>query len=350
VSELRWYRLEDRGLRSDWEELATATSAGPFMRVGWFDAWTRAFGGKDIEVAGVGDGGIAALMPLQRTRDAVRAPVNEHSPEYQPVSHSTAASRLAAAVMREGPRAVEVLKTDGVTARVWQAAADETGYRVVSEVMQRSPFLETASDWDAYERSLSSSFRQGLRRKKRRLEDEGRVSIEVHDGREALEPLLSEGFAVESSQWKADEGTAIESDPKTEAFYTDVARWAADRDWLKLVFLRLDGDAVAFRMDLVCDGAYYHLKGGYHPRWARFSPGLVLQHETVRHAFEAGLSRYEFLGADEPYKMNWTKTVTERSALRCFAPTFRGRAAWAKRAWAAPLGRTVRHLMSRTRG
>jgi CelD/BcsL family acetyltransferase involved in cellulose biosynthesis len=107
---------------------------------------------------------------------------------------------------------------------------------------------------------------------------------------------------------------------------------------------------VAFRLDLVCDDVYYHLKGGYDPQWARFSPGLILQHETVRHALEAGLSRYEFLGADEPYKMNWTKTVNERSALRCFAPTIRGRAAWAKRAWVAPLGRRVRALRSKGRG
>ncbi len=343
----RWYGLDDKGVRAEWDHLASLVSAGPFMRPEWFEAWTRSFPAGPVEVAVLGHEQMEAVAPMVRNGVSLRAPVNEHTPGYSPVARDeSAAARLASALMKEASVA-ELLKTDDVTARIWRAEADRLHHRSIVESVQRSPFLAIEGDWATYEKSLSSSFRQGLRRKKRRLEDEEPIAIEVHDGEEDLDALLGEGFAVESSQWKAERGTAIASDPRTEAFYSAIARWGAARGWLRLVFLRRAGAAIAFRLDLVCDGAYFHVKGGYDTEWARYSPGLILQHETVRHAFEAGLARYEFLGADEAYKLNWTKTVRERVALRCFAPTLRGRLRWARRAWALPVARRARKVIKR---
>lgn len=42
-----------------------------------------------------------------------------------------------------------------------------------------------------------------------------------------------------------------------------------------------------------------------------------------------GLETFEMLGTDEPYKLQWTDRVRERSVLRAFAPTPAGTAAWA---------------------
>ena len=50
-----------------------------------------------------------------------------------------------------------------------------------------------------------------LRRRRRRLEEEGRFSFEVVDGREQLPVLLDEGFAVEAAGWKGEQDKAISS-------------------------------------------------------------------------------------------------------------------------------------------
>src|SRR5207247_10269646 len=71
-----------------------------------------------------------------------------------------------------------------------------------------------------------------------------RSTLEVVDGSERLDELLEEGFRVEASGWKSRAGTAIASRPDTRRFYTDVARWASDRGWLRLAFLRLGGRAL----------------------------------------------------------------------------------------------------------
>jgi CelD/BcsL family acetyltransferase involved in cellulose biosynthesis len=342
MSAHRWLDLSDAAAVRDWEELASSTKAGPFMRPGWFLAWGKAFGTADIEVAANAGTSLEALVPLIRAKRGLRSPVNEHSPEFSVVGAGPAVTGLAASLLTNKPTTLELLKADQDTAFAVRAAANAMGYRVVTDTMQRSPFLELTEDWDAYEGSLSSSFRQGLRRKKRRLEEEGTLTVDVRDGSEDLESLLDEGYDVESSQWKEEQGTAIASDPVTRAFYTSFSSWAAQQGWLRLVFLRQHDKAIAFRLDVTVDGAYYHVKGGYDPAFGRYSPGLVLQHETVRHAIEAGLSRYEFLGADEPYKLKWTSTCRDRIAVRCFARTPAGQAAWARRTLVAPVVRKLR--------
>jgi CelD/BcsL family acetyltransferase involved in cellulose biosynthesis len=110
----------------------------------------------------------------------------------------------------------------------------------------------------------------------------------------------------------------------TRRHYTAVARWAASRGTLRLAFLRLDGRAIAFQFALEDSRRYYFLKGGYATEFARFAPGKVLVSATLDHAYAAGLETYEFLGAAEPWKLEWTKTVRERVLIEAFAPSVAG--------------------------
>src|SRR5439155_10777058 len=97
----------------------------------------------------------------------------------------------------------------------------------------------------------------------RSLEERGETRVSYEDGGDGLEDLLSEGFRLEGSGWKERAGTAILSDPTVEGFYRAVARWASQRGWLRLAFLRLDGRAIAFDICLEQGGAVYVLKGGF---------------------------------------------------------------------------------------
>jgi len=340
VNEVSFHPIDDPGIARAWDELAQATAAGPFARHRWFSAWARAFEAQ-VEVAAVhGSDAFAAVI---RRGGRLRAPVNEESPEFEIVAVTPSArDRLIRGILIEGNTSCDFLKVGReFSDAIRNAAADR---RVSEEVIQRSPYLELTGDWDSYEGSLSPSFRQGLRRKGRRLQNEGEVAVECYDGRENLEELFREGLEVESSRWKAEQGTAIASRVETRDFYEAIARWLSEEEALRLWFLRVAGAPLAFRMDLIVEGVYYHLKGGYDPVSARFSPGLLLQHETVRHAFQQGLARYEFLGADEAYKMNWTKACRDRIALRIFGSGIRGRVAWLERAVARPLvKRILRH-------
>ena len=167
------------------------------------------------------------------------------------------------------------------------------------------------------------------------------MSVQVADGSERLDELLAEGFRVEQLSWKGRQGTAIASDARTLHFYTAVARWAASLDWLRLAFLRFDGCAIAFQLDLEMGSAYYSLKIGYDPEYQAFSPGKLLMYTMVMRAVATGLSVYELLGTDQPWKYRWTENGHDLVTLRAFSPSPAGRLGSAAFVYGRPLARRM---------
>ena len=136
-------------------------------------------------------------------------------------------------------------------------AAETAGYRSLQRDARARPFVTVDGDWEGYERSLDRSMLSDLRRCRRRLEELGRVALDVeHDTAH-----LDEALAVEGLGWKRTAGTAIVSAPHTARFYTEVAHWAEASGRLRLIFLRVHGRPIAFHLALEDDRTYFPLKG-----------------------------------------------------------------------------------------
>ena len=121
-------------------------------------------------------------------------------------------------------------------------------------------------------------------------------------------------------------GTAIRSQPATERFYREIGHWAAERGWLQLGFLRLDGRCTAFYFSLVEGGSLYALKTGFDSKFAAFGPGTSMARAAIERSFADGLARFEFLGSDQRYKLHWTSTVHERVRVQAFPRSLSGTA------------------------
>jgi CelD/BcsL family acetyltransferase involved in cellulose biosynthesis len=328
-----------------WEELAGRTCAPPFLRPEWIAAWWRAFGRGALQAVTVHRGGrLIALLPLARRRSGLSSPSNDHTPLFGAVFDGPeAAALLANAVLASGPSRLRLgyVRAGGTDEDAILDAARATRYRTVTRTLLRSPYLEIAGDPVAYEEARRRRGLNDLRRRRRRMADEGTVSIDVCDGSTRLDVLLREAFDIEAKGWKGKRGTAIGARAETRRFYAEVAAWAASRGWLRLAFLRLDGRPLAFDLCLEHEGVQYLLKGGFDPEFARFAPGQQLLYELVRGAFANGLRRIEFGGAAEAYKLVWTDTTSDRDEIRAFARGPRGRLAWVAQ---GPLMRLARRV------
>lgn len=326
----------------EWDALADRVGAPPFLRPGWFEAWSAAFG-RDVQVlvARDEDGSLAGVLPFvePRGRLVTASPTNWHTPVFGPVADSAAAHEaLAAALLARRAAWVDMAFVDGGDPGLaaWRRVAERRRARVVERTVMRSPFvsLETG-DFDAYRAGLSRRLRKELGRLTRRLADEGEVTYDFEAAApgDRLDPLLEEGFRVEGSGWKSESGTAIVSRPETLRFYRDVSAWAAARGTLVLAFLRLDGRAIAFDMCIEEADASNVLKGGFDPDFRRFSPGTLLTAASIERAFSLGLSSYELLGSEDDYKLAWTSTARERVRFQAFPRSAAGRAshlAWTR--------------------
>jgi CelD/BcsL family acetyltransferase involved in cellulose biosynthesis len=314
-------------LAAEWDALAERAGAPPFARPGWFGAWWPAFAAGDpLVVTARRAGRLVGVLPLRRRTGVLASPTNAHTPAFGLLAEDTsAAAELTAWLFDQRPRRVQLDYVDSADPTVPElcATAARAGHRVLTTVVQRSPYavLEAGEEVD---RRLGSKAAGNLRRRLRRLHETGHVEFGVETAPARLDDLLAEGFRVESSGWKEERGTAIVSSPATREFYTAVAHWARDVGLLRLGFLRLDGGAIAFAFGLQDGQAFYLLKGGYDPALSRFAPAKLLFRHLIERSLASGAQRFEFLGADEPWKLEWTRHCHERVLLRSYAPTVLG--------------------------
>ena len=314
-------------LLRQWDELATATSAPPFLYPGWTQAWWRAFGRGRLEVATVRRGrALVCALPVRRRPRLLQSPTNAHTPLFGPVSAEPAALRALGSRIQSGAWCVDLGYLDDDA----QLAADlrgsgRQGWHIVDHCQLRSPYVDTTGSWERY--WAGRKRRQEISRSRRRLAEQGDLAARASDGTVNLDALLDDGFTIEASGWKGAEGSAINSRDDTRRFYRDVARWAAERGWLRLAYMTLDGAMIAFAFRLRCHGVDYLIKAGYDETYRRYSPGVLNLMDQMQDAFAAGCSSYEMLGDATEHKMRWADGVRDRSRVIAFPPTVGGRGA-----------------------
>ena len=338
-------------LEREWEALAERRGASPWLRPGWFEAWWPAFGSGTLEVVTVRrQATLVGVLPLQRRRGALSSLTNWHSPEFGPLADDDAArAALLDAVTASGrpPVSLGFMNAGEADAIAFTAAARRAGGRVLARRLERSPYVRTDGSWADFEATIDRRLRSEIRRRRRRLEEQGKLELRMEDGREGLAALLERGFAIEGSGWKAEQGTAIVSRPETRAFYTRLAQWTAARGWLRLAFLALDGRPLAFQYLIQHGGVTYQLKGGYDPSYRKYAPGMLLTHAVVQRAFADGLRSYEFLGEQEAFKLEWARDARERVLVQAFPRSASGLAGWLAFAYGRPLAKRLRALTAR---
>lgn len=150
---------------------------------------------------------------------------------------------------------------------------------------QRALF-RPAADAETYLRSaLGGKRRKELRRQLKRLGDLGKVALEPGLG--SLSPAQwAERFLIlEAAGWKGRTGTAIARDEAHRRYFIELLEQAHARGRLMVLGLCLDGRPIALKCNLLAggpDGGAYAYKIAFDPALARYSPGVLLEIETIR--------------------------------------------------------------------
>lgn len=288
-----------------WSALAAA-SGNPFATPEWCRAWLdhavpdatpQVFAGRD------GRGEVVAIVPLVVTRGRyVRklrflgfGAANELGPVAAPADRETGVAALRQAV--EATRGAwdlfvgESLPGDGWAGRAGAAPVAHMGSPVA-----RGPW----TGWDDYLATRSSNFRQELRRKERRLLEEG-ARFEVVTRPEELEPALDTLFALHRARW-GDEASPWFA--AVEEFHRSFARVALERGWLRLRALEVHGRPAAAYLGFRFGLAEWFYQLGRDPQ-AESSVGLVLLARALRGAVEEGAAEFRLGPGAQPYKQRF---------------------------------------------
>ena len=287
-------------LRSDWTELAAA-SRSFFKTWEWASTWWEEFGaGRELLVTVVRAGDrVAGIVPLYRWKTRplriLRFLGHKTGDELGPIC--AAADRpLVARALR---LALGGLRWDLLVAE--QLPADEGWAALGGRVLVRegNPVLRFGGDgWDGFLRGRSANFREHVRRWPRKLAREHEVRYRLVDGATDLQPALSTLFGLHALRW-----TGRPSTFRThEAFHRRVAALAAERGWLRLWLLEVDGLAVAAVYGFRFAGVESYYQAGRDPAWHHDHVGFVLLAKAIEQAARDAVAEYRLLRGAEEYK------------------------------------------------
>lgn len=131
--------------------------------------------------------------------------------------------------------------------------------------------------------TCSAKSRKSWRRQMRRLGEQGALETRVLDATEDPKPWIDAFLALESSGWKGQDGTALASSGESSAFFHDLCHLGHQRGQLSMLGLFLDDIPIAMQCNLVRGSKGFAVKVAFDESWARYSPGVLLEVEAIRH-------------------------------------------------------------------
>lgn len=170
----------------------------------------------------------------------------------------------------------------------------------------RQSYLHLPEDISAFEESMQTSKHRRIRRKLNMIKRAGGHELTVLTPREEEVETLLERFAkIEDAGWKGRAGTSLIGDAKMARFVSLVARSFARTGDAVVTFLTIDGRDASSRVILQHGHSWCGIKIGYDEEFKRFSPGIILMHETFGRAIARGITSYRFLGVSEDWQNYW---------------------------------------------
>jgi CelD/BcsL family acetyltransferase involved in cellulose biosynthesis len=339
ISEVR-ERAEFMRLAPEWDALVRETRNEPFYRHEFIRTWLDNFAPRArlrVLLARDGGGKLAAALPLLEERGRMLgAPVrrlvstaNDHSCRFDlPAQDGEAAGQVIFAHLA-ADKSWDVLcltdVPDGGNAWHLFRAAERAGYPVQAWESLRSPYITLPATAENMQAHLPSKFRANLRRRRRKLEEKGHVTVECVTGGLELQAKLEEGYVLERSGWKGAGGTAISQSAQTWGFYSELARIAAYGGYLSLYFLRVNSEPVAFQYGFAYRDKYYLLKPAYSEAHSDCSPGQLLMDEVLQDCIRNGMKEFDFLGPDMTWKRDWTDDTRPHTWLYIFRDSAYGK-------------------------
>ncbi len=133
-----------------------------------------------------------------------------------------------------------------------------------------------------YEQTVRKKKRKELKRLSARLHDMGRVEFRTLTTENELHAWIDDFLDLERSGWKGESGSALACDAATRAFFKEAVEAAHANGRLQFHRLDLDGRAVAMLVNFITPPGSFSFKIAIDERFARYSPGVLIQIENYR--------------------------------------------------------------------
>jgi CelD/BcsL family acetyltransferase involved in cellulose biosynthesis len=152
----------------------------------------------------------------------------------------------------------------------------------IADAWVRAMFAPKASAARYIDSIGSAHHRKEWRRQERRLSEMGVLSYDLLGPGEDVQTWIEEFVALEMSGWKGKQGSGLGCNPRHRAWLNEVVTAASERGRLMMLALRLNGKAIAMKLNLLAPPGSYASRIAFDETLLRFSPGVLLELENIR--------------------------------------------------------------------
>jgi hypothetical protein len=162
-----------------------------------------------------------------------------------------------------------------------------------------------------YHAALPSKLRNTIQRKFDRLNNAGRLRVDIITTDDDLTDGITAFEQVYRSSWKTPE-------PYPQ-FIPGLIRTCARHGWLRLGIAYIDETPAAAQLWIVCGGVASIYKLAYDEKFSSESAGSILTSRLMQHVIDIDQVReVDFLSGDDPYKKDWMSHRRERQGIIAF--------------------------------
>lgn len=210
------------------------------------------------------------------------------------------------------------------------------------DVLETQHFVARLNgDWDTYQRGLSRNVRKTVRRRQRRLEEQGEVTFFRYVGNEVIPKHIHTIFALHQRSHHPEDYQS----PSEQALHLDLAGVMGAQGWVDVSFLLLDGQLIAYQYGFLYGQRANVWRSAFDTVYYAYSPGSLLLFRFIQDCFDRGVTEVDFLRGSHSFKESWqVDTVTfchPRIVQRALVPQL-------KFVWWPRVRKSTRLLLSRS--
>jgi CelD/BcsL family acetyltransferase involved in cellulose biosynthesis len=323
-----------------WETLDDPHHPGaPFRTFPWVSAWwRRASTSRKAEVllARRGDA-VVGLLPLYREDTALggirhrlmgdERVGSDYLGALAPAEERDAVGRAFAAQLAQ-TRADEVrlddlLPDDPLATALPLAVARPRDLRCT--VRYLCPRVRLEGSFERYLRARPDGLETQYHRRLRWLERRPGFRFEILSSPAAIARGMEILLRLHRERWSLEGGSDGIVGEAIESFHRETSVRLAERGWSRIFLLHADGAPRAALYGWRVGSRFAYFQAGHEPAWRQRSVGTVLLGLILEHCFGEGLTEFDFLRGDEPYKTRWANDRRETVRLRLCGPGLRPR-------------------------
>ena len=321
---IRWQLFpasELKVLASQWDELQQRVLPHAFLRASFLICLLEEFGnGSELLAVKEGASGWSAAALLQPQGPGRWSSFQPSQLPLGPVLLSADESPQTAVqqLLRALPGLPLVLGLTQLDSLQLPGVSDAPDVRCMHYI--DTAWVDVETSFDDYWETRGKNLRQNTRKQLKKVEASGASPrMDVIEAPELIAEAIEQYGVLESSGWKAENGTAISADGAQGRFYRKALESAAQEGRARLYRYWFGDEVVAMDLCVHQGDCIVILKTAYQAAHHAVSPSTLMRVEEFTHLFGEGrFKRIEFFGRVMEWHTRWTENSRQLFHLTAY--------------------------------